>query len=339
MKILITGARSQLAQTIMNSTHAQKHELIFTARTVESESTPSNTAKSTDLSAYYPIEKLDITDAEAVNAIITEERPQAIINCASYTNVPQAEIEKGAAHKANVEAVVNLARAAKANDALLVHISTDYVYDGNADIPYKETDTPNPLNEYGRTKLAGDEALKEIGCKYLIFRISWLYSPYGKNFLKTILKKSKEAPSISVVDDQTGTPTYAGDLVDAIFTAIESTPKTPELTPEEETKETTPKAPEEEAEAPAITPSGPAALYNYSNEGQCTWYEFAKEICSQSGSHCTVTPCRTEDYPANVQRPRYSVLDKTKFKETYNKDIPHWKESLAKCLKEIEKFG
>lgn len=323
MKILITGARSQLAQTIMNSTHAQKHELIFTARTVESESTPSNTAKSTDLSADYPIEKLDITDAEAVNAIITEERPQAIINCAGYTNVPQAEIEKGAAHKANVEAVVNLARAAKANNALLVHISTDYVYDGNTDIPYKETDTPNPLNEYGRTKLAGDEALKEIGCKYLIFRISWLYSPYGKNFLKTILKKSKKAPSISVVDDQTGTPTYAGDLVDAIFTAIEATPKNPEVA----------------TEAPAITPPGPAALYNYSNEGQCTWYEFAKEICSQSGSHCTVTPCKTEDYPANVQRPRYSVLDKTKFKETYNKDIPHWKESLAKCLKEIEKFG
>ena len=323
MKILITGARSQLAQTIMNSTHAQKHELIFTARTVESESTPSNTAKSTDLSADYPIEKLDITDAEAVNAIITEERPQVIINCASYTNVPQAEIEKDAARKANVEAVVNLAKAAKANDALLVHISTDYVYDGNADIPYKETDSPNPLNEYGRTKLSGDEALKEIGCKYLIFRISWLYSPYGKNFLKTILKKSKEVPSISVVDDQTGTPTYAGDLVDAIFTAIESTPKTPEIA----------------TEAPAITPPGLASLYNYSNEGQCTWYEFAKEICRQSGSHCMVIPCKTEDYPTNVQRPRYSVLDKTKFKETYNKDIPHWKESLAKCLKEIEKFG
>ena len=327
MKILITGARSQLAQTIMNSTHAQKHELIFTARTVESESTPSNSAKSTDLSADYPIEKLDITDAEAVNAIITQERPQAIINCAGYTNVPQAEIEKDAAHKANVEAVVNLAKAAKANDALLVHISTDYVYDGNTDIPYREIDTPNPLNEYGRTKLAGDEALKEIGCKYLIFRISWLYSPYGKNFLKTILKKSKEAPSISVVDDQTGTPTYAGDLVDAIFTAIETTPKTPDVTPDVE------------AEAPAIIPPGPAALYNYSNEGQCTWYEFAKEICHQSGSDCTVTPCKTEDYPTNVQRPRYSVLDKTKFKETYNKDIPNWKESLVKCLKEIEKFG
>jgi dTDP-4-dehydrorhamnose reductase len=283
--------------------------------------------KKNNLTQMQLAEKLDITDAEAVNAIITQERPQAIINCASYTNVPQAEIEKDAANKANVEAVVNLARAAKANDALLVHISTDYVYDGNADTPYTEAATPNPLNEYGRTKLAGDEALKEIGCKYLIFRISWLYSPYGKNFLKTILKKSKEAPSISVVDDQTGTPTYAGDLVEAIFTAIESIPKTLEVTLEEE------------AEAPVITPSGPASLYNYSNEGQCTWYEFAKEICRQSGSHCTVIPCKTEDYPANVQRPRYSVLDKTKFKETYSKDIPHWKESLAKCLKEIEKFG
>jgi dTDP-4-dehydrorhamnose reductase len=270
---------------------------------------------------------LDITDAEAVNAIITEERPQAIINCAGYTNVPQAEIEKDAANKANVEAVVNLARAAKANDALLVHISTDYVYDGNADTPYTEAATPNPLNEYGRTKLAGDEALKEIGCKYLIFRISWLYSPYGKNFLKTILKKSKEVPSINVVDDQTGTPTYAGDLVDAIFSAIEATSKVPAAISETDT-------------IPGVSHTAEFnGVYNYSNEGQCTWYEFAKEICLQSGSNCTVTPCKTEDYPANVQRPRYSVLDKTKFKETYSKDIPHWKESLAKCLKEIEKFG
>ena len=169
MKILITGAHGQLAQTITNSIHAQEHELIFTARTVESESTPSKTAKSTDLSADYPIEKLDIADAEAVNAIITQERPQAIINCAGYTNVPQAEIEKEAAHKANVDAVANLAKAAKAGDALLVHISTDYVFDGKSEIPYKETDKPKPLNEYGRTKLAGDEALREVGCKYLIF--------------------------------------------------------------------------------------------------------------------------------------------------------------------------
>ena len=327
MKILITGAHGQLAQTIMNSIHAQEHELIFTARTVESESTPSKTAKSTDLSADYPIEKLDIADAEAVNAIITQERPQAIINCAGYTNVPQAEIEKEAAHKANVDAVANLARAAKAGDALLVHISTDYVFDGKSEIPYKETDKPNPLNEYGCTKLAGDEVLREVGCKYLIFRISWLYSPYGKNFLKTILKKSKEVPSINVVDDQTGTPTYAGDLVDAIFSAIEATSKVPAAISETDT-------------IPGVCHAAEFnGVYNYSNEGQCTWYEFAKEICRQSGSDCKVTPCKTEDYPANVQRPRYSVLDKTKFKETFHQDIPHWKESLAKCLKEIEKFG
>ena len=327
MKILITGAHGQLAQTIMNSIHAQEHELIFTARTVESESTPSKTAKSTDLSADYPIEKLDIADAEAVNAIITQERPQVIINCAGYTNVPQAEIEKEAAHKANVDAVANLARAAKAGDALLVHISTDYVFDGKSEIPYKETDRPNPLNEYGRSKLAGDEALREVGCKYLIFRISWLYSPYGKNFLKTILKKSKEVPSINVVDDQTGTPTYAGDLVDAIFAAIEETSKVPAAISETDT-------------IPGVSHAAEFnGVYNYSNEGQCTWYEFAKEICTQTGASCIVTPCKTEDYPANVQRPKYSVLDKTRYQTTFHKTIPHWKESLAKCLKEIEKFG
>ena len=305
MKILVTGSRGQLGQAIMHSSHINEHEFIFSAR-------PTGDT----CSDFRP---LDITDPAAIDDLVRKEEIDVIINCASYTNVPQEENEPDAARKANVESVAYLARAAKANDALLVHISTDYVYDGNTDTPYTEAATPNPLNEYGRTKLAGDEALKEIGCKYLIFRISWLYSPYGKNFLKTILKKSKEAPSISVVDDQTGTPTYAGDFVDAIFAAIKTTTMEPVA--------------ETDGNADVH------ALFNYSNEGQCTWYEFAKEICRQSGSDCTVTPCKTEDYPANVQRPRYSVLDKTKFKETYNKDIPHWKESLAKCLKEIEKFG
>ena len=308
MKILITGARGQLAQAIMNSTHAKDHELFFTSRTV---------GPTADSNARYPIGELDITDAEAVLEAVSDNKIEVVINCAGYTDVPKAETEREAAFKANAEAVSNLAKAAGANDALLVHISTDYVFDGKSETPYKETDRTKPLNEYGRSKLAGDEAVMNEGCRYMIFRISWLYSPYGKNFLKTILKKSKEVPTISVVNDQTGTPTYAGDLADAIFESISIVSRT-------------------DAKTAAHQYTG---LYNYSNEGRCTWYEFAKEICAQTGVDCKVTPCRTEDYPTSVQRPGYSVLDKTKFKTTFGQTIPHWRESLAKCLSEIEKFG
>ena len=328
MKILITGAHGQLAQAIMNSAHALDHELFFTARTLGTTEEPH---------ARHPIGKLDITDAESVLKMVSDNEIEVIINCAGYTNVPKAETESEAAFKANAEAVSNLAKAAKANDALLVHISTDYVFDGKSAIPYKETDRTNPLNEYGRSKLAGDEAVMNEGCRYLIFRISWLYSPYGNNFLKTILKKSKELPTISVVNDQTGTPTYAGDLADAIFTAIEATQKATQEATQKATQEANQKTPDEAQVQTPVASTGD--IYNYSNEGQCTWFEFAKEICRQSGSDCTVTPCKTEDYPSNVQRPEYSVLDKTKFKETFRRDIPYWKDSLVRCLKEIEKFG
>lgn len=315
MKILITGAHGQLAQTIMNSIHAQEHELIFTARTV---------GPTADSDARFPLGELDITDAESVLEMVSDNEIEVIINCAGYTNVPKAETESEAAFKANAEGVSNLAKAAKVNDALLVHISTDYVFDGKSATPYKETDRTSPLNEYGRSKLAGDEAVMNEGCRYLIFRISWLFSPYGNNFLKTILKKSKELPAISVVNDQTGTPTYAGDLADAIFTAIEETQKA--------TQEANQKTPDEAQVQTPVASTGD--IYNYSNEGQCTWYEFAKEICARTSADCKVTPCRTEDYPTNVERPRYSVLDKGKFKSTFGKSIPHWKDALARCLKQ-----
>lgn len=294
MKILITGAHGQLAQTIMHSTQALEHELFFTARTVESN--PASDSR-------YQIGRLDITDADAVLKMVSDNKIDVIINCAGYTNVAKAEIEKAAAFKANAEAVTNLANAAKSNNALLVHISTDYVYDGEAETPYKETDMANPLNEYGRSKLAGDEIVLNSGCRCLIFRVSWLYSPYGNNFFKTILKKSNELPSINVVNDQTGTPTYAPDLVDAVFYAIDSDAR---------------------------------GLYNFTNEGQCTWFEFAKEICHQADSKCEVKPCKTEDYPTNVERPKYSVLDKNKFKTTFGKSIPHWKDALVRCLKQTD---
>ena len=238
----------------------------------------------------------------------------------------KAETESENAHLINAKAVANLAAAAKAHDAVLIHISTDYVFDGNATSPYKETDCTNPVNEYGKSKLAGEMAILDSGCKYLIFRTSWLYGCYGKNFVKTILKKAQDIrksqdanQTINVVSDQIGNPTYAPDLVEAIFEIINNN------------------------QLPKDDNRGREGIYNFSNEGQCSWYEFAAEICRQSAkpdqTNPKVLPCTTADYPSNVRRPSYSVLDKTKFKETFHQDIPHWSQSLSKCLKEIEKFG
>lgn len=301
MKILVTGSRGQLGQTIMNSSHINEHEFIFSAHTAN---------ENTD------VLPLDITDQAAVATLIKEKGIELIINCAGYTDVARAETESEKAHLINAGAVANLAKAAKANDATLIHISTDYIFDGNATVPYKETDVAHPISEYGKSKLAGEEEILKEGCRYLIIRTSWLFSRYGKNFVKTILKKAESirqngdiTQKISVVSDQVGTPTYAPDLVEAIFEIISNGQLDKE------------------------------GIYNYSNEGQCSWYDFASEICSQSAKSIKVLPCSTSDYPTNVRRPGYSVLDKTKFKETFHQDIPHWSQSLSKCLMEIEKFG
>ena len=311
MKILVTGSRGQLGQAIMNSSHIYEHEFIFSAR---------QTGQQTD---YRP---LDITDQNAVDTLVKEEGIQIIINCAAYTDVAKAETESEKAHLINANAVANLAAAAKTHNAVLIHISTDYVFDGNATSPYKETDCTNPVNEYGKSKLAGEMEILDSGCKCLIFRTSWLYGCYGKNFVKTILKKVQDIrksqdvnQTINVVSDQIGNPTYAPDLVEAIFEIINNN------------------------QLPKDDNRGTEGIYNFSNEGQCSWYEFAAEICRQSAkpdqTNPKVLPCTTSDYPSNVRRPSYSVLDKTKFKETFHQDIPHWSQSLSKCLKEIEKFG
>lgn len=325
MKILVTGSRGQLGQAIMNSSHAGGHEFIFSARqTIPAENAPATKVQAAVFGPQY--HPLDITDSAAVDALVREKGIEIIINCAGYTDVARAELEPEKAHQINAAAVTNLAMAAKANDAVLIHISTDYIFDGNSRIPYKETDEALPISEYGKSKLAGEKAVLDAGCRYLILRTSWLFSRYGKNFVRTILKKAESirqsddtTKTINVVSDQIGNPTYATDLVEAIFEIINNN------------------------QLPNDDNRGREGIYNFSNEGQCSWYEFAAEICRQSAkpdqTNPKVLPCTTADYPSNVRRPSYSVLDKTKFKETFQQDIPHWSQSLSKCLQEIEKFG
>ncbi len=289
MRILITGANGQLGRTMKDVSHGYVHECFFTSR-----------------NGGDGVSVLDATDAAALDGFMKSHDIDVIINCAGYTDVAGAEKEVDKAWMLNERLPEILAAAAKENDAVLIHISTDYVYDGYNDVPYKETDAAKPLSVYAKTKLGGDEAVVESGCKCLIFRTSWLYSCHGKNFFRTIEKKAASCEEISVVDDQKGTPTYAVDLADAIFRVISDG---------------------------KLDKTG---LYNFSDEGECTWYEFAKAIRDGFGYGCEVKPCRTSDYPSNVRRPAYSVLDKTKFRETFGYEVPCWKDSLAVCINEFK---
>lgn len=241
---------------------------------------------------------LDITDEAAVNETLMTNGVQVVVNCAAYTDVAKAETEPEKAYLVNRDAVSVLAKAAARSGAVLIHISTDYVYDGMSSIAYDEDADPGPLNVYGRSKLAGEREVANSGCHYIIIRTSWLYSKFGKNFVQTIRKKSSEQSVLNVVDDQIGTPTYAGDLAEFILHVIEEGMLDRE------------------------------GVYNYSDEGLCSWYDFAYEICELTGSLCEVRPCRTEDYPVTVVRPSFSVMDKTKVKNVFGIGIPHWKDSL-----------
>ena len=282
MKILITGACGQLGHTIMRQSEGSAHEFIFT-----------------DL---HPLVEgtvhLDVTDEKEVDKILNDNEVHVIVNCAGYTDVAKAETDEDAAFNANSHAVSVLANAAAKVGAVLIHISTDYVFDGRSSTAYGEDDAPAPLNAYGRSKLAGEKAVTASGCRHIIIRTSWLYSGYGKNFVQTIRTRASQQPVLHVVDDQIGTPTYAGDLADFILHVIE----------------------EDKLDREGI--------FNYSNEGVASWYDFAHEICDLTGSLCDVVPCKTSDYPANVSRPPFSVLDKTKVKEAFGVGIPHWKDSL-----------
>ena len=252
---------------------------------------------------FTDIEELDITDAGQVEQFFHKNNFDAVINCAAYTAVDRAEQEPVSAMLINRDAVANLVQACKNDDAYLVHISTDYVFDGRANRPYREDDRPNPASSYGRSKLAGEEAMMSCLLKGMIIRTSWLYSSFGSNFVKTILKKGAEKGKLDVVDDQFGCPTYASDLAATILKIL-----------------------------PKALSIHQFEIYHYSNEGECSWYEFAKAAIDLANIPCQVNPVSSDKYPQQAPRPFYSVLDKTKVKEQFGIKIPEWRSSLGECI-------
>jgi dTDP-4-dehydrorhamnose reductase len=279
MKIIVTGSMGQLGHAVRKLSSGSEHEYVFT-----------------DINDSEGVSRLDITDKEAVRGMVNGA--DVIVNCAAYTDVNGAEGHEALAMKVNAEAAGILAEAAREAGALLMHVSTDYVFDGKANVPYDEDAQPSPVNAYGRTKLEGEKAIAASGCRYMIFRTSWLYSDVGKNFYLTMNRLTAEKPELKVVMDQAGTPTNAYDLAFLICHIIETD---------------------------MLDKTG---VYNYSNDGVCSWYDFAREINNMLGHTCRVEPCRTDEFPSPAQRPQYSVLDKSKVKKTFGVEVPHWRESL-----------
>lgn len=286
MNILVTGANGQLGNEMRRLGAVSPNNYIFT-----------------------DVAELDIANSAAVLSAVRENGIEIIVNCAAYTNVDRAESDEAAAELINSTAVGNLAAAAKECGATLFHVSTDYVFGLEGNTPRTEEMPVAPLGVYGRTKLMGEQAIASSGCKALVFRTAWLYSEFGNNFLKTMLRLTAEKEQLKVVFDQVGTPTYAGDLALAIFSIIE-----------------------------AGVYEGNEGIYHFSNEGVCSWYDFAVEIAAAAGnSSCRIEPCHSCEFPSPVTRPSYSVLDKTKIKSTFGLDIPHWRESMEYCIKRIKK--
>ncbi len=249
---------------------------------------------------FTDVQELDITDHKAVNEKFNKERYDAAVNCAAFTAVDKCEDETALALKLNATAPGYLARAAKGTDTHFIQISTDFVFDGQSTLPYTETDIPNPVSKYGETKLKGEEAVISSGVEYTILRTAWLYSVFGNNFVKSMMKYARERGELRVVYDQAGTPTWAADLAEIIMKIIEN-----RLT----------------------------GLYHFSNEGVTSWYDFAVNIVKLSGIDCEVFPIRTEEFPLPAKRPAFSVLDKKLIKQKMEIRIPHWQESLEKCIK------
>lgn len=261
---------------------------------------------SEDKYIFTDVAGLDITDREAVRRYVADCKIDVIVNCAAYTDVERAEEDERGAELLNATAVGYLAEAARECNALLIHISTDYVFIGGCCGLLTEESYPHPINAYGRTKLAGEEAIKASGCHHIILRTAWLYSEYGRNFVKTMMRLTLEREEIKVVSDQLGTPTYAGDLAEAIVAIIT----------ERNFRE---------------------GVYHYTNLGECSWWQFAKEIAKLAGhNNCKVIPCTTEEYPTKARRPMNTVLDKSKFLRTFGMEIPEWRESLKKCIDELQ---
>ncbi len=259
-----------------------------------------------DTYIYTDVTELDITNLEAVRTYVSENKVEVIVNCAAYTNVDKAEDDEAIAELINCTAVENLAIVAHERGALLIHISTDYVFSGEGFIPCTEDMVTSPLGVYGRTKLRGEEAILRTGCRSIILRTSWLYSEYGGNFVKTMQRLTSERDNLTVVFDQVGTPTYAGDLADFICGVIKRD-DLDDLT----------------------------GVYHFSNEGVCSWYDFAIEISRMSGNNCKITPCHSSEFPSRVKRPHYSVLDKSKLKSRFGVEIPYWRDSLELCITKL----
>ena len=273
--------------------------------------------RSSDRYIFTDVEELDITNRDAVMNFVKENDIKVVVNCAAYTNVDKAEDDEATAELINAQAVKHLAEACKSNNATLIHISTDYVFGGNeGNTPRTEDEPVNPTGAYGRTKLHGEQAIQEVGCNYLIIRTAWLYSEFGNNFVKTMRRLTSERDKLNVVFDQIGTPTYALDLANVIMRFIEILKK------------------ENNYQLSTVN-SHLFGVYHFSNEGVISWYDFAKEICELSGNECDIQPCHSNEFPSKVKRPSYSVLDKTKIKNKLNITIPHWKESLKKCINKL----
>ena len=286
MNILVTGANGQLG-----------NEMRIVAR------------NSADNYIFTDVAELDITNATAVEQMVVDNDVKVVINCAAYTNVDKAEDDSEFAEVLNAKAVENLAVAIRKNDGLLVHISTDYVFGGTKNnTPCREDEPANPTGVYGVTKLHGEQAIVASGCHYIIIRTAWLYSEFGKNFLKTMLNLTATKPQLKVVFDQVGTPTYAYDLAMAIYNIVETRKY-----------------------------AGHEGVYHYSNEGVCSWFDFTKMIAEYAGNTgCDIQPCHSDEFPSKVVRPSYSVLDKTKIKETFGVSVPYWTDSLKVCMNNLK---
>lgn len=281
MQILVTGSNGQLGNELkVLSQKFNEIQFIFT-----------------------DIQELDICSKDAVNSFFEANSIDFVINCAAYTAVDKAEEESDLAFKINAQSLEILAQACTKHQACLIHISTDYVFDGLSKLPYVETDLPAPNSVYGHSKLAGEQAIEKYAKNAVIIRTSWLYSAYGNNFVKTMLRLASERDEIGVVSDQIGSPTYAMDLAEAILQIVSN-----------------------------YNPNG-IDYFHYSNEGVCSWFEFAQLIFKLKDFKIKVNPLETKDYPTDAARPAYSLLDKSKIKKIYNINIPNWKDSVEECLK------
>ena len=310
MTILITGANGQLGNEMRIVAKNSKDSYIFTDVVDASEESIAMLRKLAGNDIKTDTVHLDITNLDDIREIVKSEGVNAIVNCSAYTNVDGAETNQELAELLNAKAPQNLAVAMKEVGGTLIHISTDYVFGKEPyNTPCKEDQKGTPTGVYGLTKLHGEQNIIASGCNYIIIRTAWLYSEFGKNFVRTMLNLTATRPELKVVFDQVGTPTYAYDLANAIKTIIEQK---------------------------NLILNSQFSIFNYSNEGVCSWFDFTKMIAEYSGqTNCDIKPCHSEEFPSPVKRPAFSVLDKTKIKQTYSIAVPYWTDSLKKCLNNL----